>query len=113
MPKSISRGSPRLVDQDVPGLDVAVDNSPPMSEGRRAGHLGHQRRGLAWRKQLFCGVLLEVAAADVLHHQVGPITEKVEVVNPDQVRMLQLGHDLPLLHDLATGRRARLTAWRA
>ena len=46
------------------------------------------------------GELLEVAAADKLHHQVGAITEKVKIVNADKMRMLELGHDLALLDDL-------------
>ena len=90
-----------LVDQDVLRLDIAVKDSAPMSKIRRAGHLGHKCRRRAGTDLILGGELLEVAAANVLHHQVGPITQEIEIVDPEQIRMLQFGQDLPLLDDPA------------
>ena len=112
MPKSISRGSPASSTRMFFGLMSrwmipAGAQTPP----RRPLWPAAPRPG--GLEPTLRGELIEVPAADVFHHQVGPIIVKVEVVDPDQVGMLQLGQDLPLLDDLATGRRARPAAWRA
>ena len=52
------------------------------------------------------GELLEVAAADVFHYQVGPITKKVEIEDANEMRMLEFGHDLALLDDLGPAARS-------
>ena len=100
MPKSISLGSPLLVHQDVLGLDVTVEDPSPVCEVSRCRDLRQQSRSLAGLQLPLRGDLLEGAAADVFHHQVGPVVMEIEVKDADQIGMLQLGQDPPLLDDL-------------
>ena len=91
----------QLVDQDVPGLDVAVDDSLAMCMVGRPGDLGQEGRGRARLQASLGGDLIEGPAADVFHHQVRPIVVEILVVNADEVRLIQARQDLPLLDDLA------------
>ena len=50
-PKSVTRGLPLLVEEDVGRLEVAVDHAALVGVLDRLGHLHHQLGGLAGRQR--------------------------------------------------------------
>jgi len=61
-----------LVDHDVRGLDVAVDDAAPMAEAERLAHVGHDfDRALGFERPVDAKDVSQAETVDVLHHDVG------------------------------------------
>ena len=89
-------GQPRvavLVDEHVLRLDVAMQDARAVDVAQGGEQLAGEALGLGHVTALQAGG--EVAALDVLHHEIRPIAG-AEVVHRDQVRVLEGGRDLRL-----------------
>ena len=91
----------RLVDQDVIGLDVAMDDPLPVRVVGCCCNLRQQGSGLARLEPAPSGDLLKGLPAHIFHHDVRPVVMEVAVIHPDQVGMVELCEDLAFLDDLA------------
>ncbi len=89
-------GLAQLVDQDVLGLDVLVNNATAVQIRRRFRQLGHQCRGPPSCGPALRGVLCQVEAGDVFHHQVRSTLINVEIDDLHQPRMIELGQQSSL-----------------
>ena len=80
-----------LVDQDVRGLDVAVDDGPGVRRLQGPSHLGHEPERTLQR-QLGCpDEAVERGTVDVFHHEVVERPLAADVVDLEDVRVRQLG----------------------
>ncbi len=99
-----------LRQQDVPRLDVAVDDAVVVRVLERADALEDDLDHLADRQQAGdARVRLEGHAGNVFHHQVAALGLDHRVVDVDDVRMVELagerglGHERLVLHPLGLG----------
>ena len=89
-------GVPLDVEEDVGRLDVAVDVAPAVDEVERLGDGlepgGDRRGGLRVRPAAGASgaAIVEVAAAEVLHHREGEVLVDADVGDPHGVRVHQL-----------------------
>ena len=79
-----------LVEQDVAGLDVAVDDPGRVHVRERAEQLAGQPLGVGQRAAV-AEAVAQAAAGDVRHHQVGPVLLDAEVEDLDDVRVRERG----------------------
>ena len=96
-PKSRISQDPVRIDQQVRRLDVAVYEAGGMGMGQSFGRLADEiGRLAAVQRTLLLDHPSQVRAFDVLHHQVVNLFSiahvLVEVVGPDDVRMIQRRH---------------------
>jgi hypothetical protein len=78
-------------DQDVGGLDVAVDDAVALCEGERQAAFEHDLDHLAHRQQVGdVAVVLQRLPVHVLHHDVGQVLIADRVVDREDVRVEQL-----------------------
>ena len=85
-------GLPWSVDQDVRGLDVAVDQAPGVGVVQRLGDGRHQLGRLAERRPALPQPLGQVAPLDVLRDDVAePVVGPAHVVDRDDVRVVEPG----------------------
>ena len=93
----VDQSGPALgIDQDVPGLDVLVDDPPGVEVGDGPRQLGHEPGGLARAGAILVDEPLQSQAGHVLHDDERPAFVDVEVDDPDQVGMIALGQGPPL-----------------
>ena len=96
-------------DQDVGGLDIAVDHPFLVSVLDRLANRDHQGHPLAWAQPRAFGVLGDRQATDQLHHEIGPARGGASrVEDPGDVGMvhhrqgltfvLEPGDDLARIH---------------
>ena len=85
------------VQQDIVGLDVAVNDPARMRERQRIGHL-EQPAAYVIDRQWTALLQLrgEIVAVDARHHEEHEIPDFVDRINRDDVRMTQLGGRLRL-----------------
>ncbi len=94
---AIFERSPRRVGQeDVAGLDIAVDDPRLVSrmDGPRQG--ADERRRRAGTLGRSAESLRQIAALGVLHHEIGPGRPAADLVDLDDVRVLEAGDRLGL-----------------
>jgi hypothetical protein len=72
------------VEQDVAGLDVAVDHPPAVHVGEGVGERGAERDHVAQRQRTAADALREGVALDELHDEVGAPVVVTDVVHGDQ-----------------------------
>ena len=95
-PKSAINGWPELVDQDVRGLEVAVDHPLAMGVVDRPGDRRHQPgRGLVV-VAIASQVLRQVAAGNQLHAEEGMPLMPADLEDRHDVGMVQVGRRLGL-----------------
>ena len=97
-------------EQDIVGLDVAVDNAVPVGEGEGVHHLAQDLGGLRHRQLAFAGEFgPEGLAADERHDIVEQVARGGGAQERDDVRVLKSGGELDLaLEALDVYGRARL-----
>ena len=83
-----------VVDDDVRGLDVAVQHTLTMRVIERVANRRHQAQNLLDGQRRGVEFSLERASFDVLHDQIRSPIEFVNVEDRDNVRMLQTRDDL-------------------
>lgn len=89
------RHPPRL-HQDVPGLQIAMDDASMVGEVDRLAQGHHQTRRLTVRETPFRGQLLQVRAIHVFQGQIWLTLVFADFVDLDDVGMLQGGNGLGL-----------------
>ncbi len=95
MPKSVTIGSPAVgVDQDVVGLDVAMDDAALMGVSERIRDVAHDSSRLVDRERaVLVQQLRDIVARDVRHHEENDAALLVDRVDVDDVRVVELrGH---------------------
>ena len=86
-----------VLDEDVPGLDVAVEDAVHVRDGEALAHLAHHVEARLERERLGAlQVVVERVALEQLHHHVEPPLVLSHVVHGDEVAVLQLPGDLGL-----------------
>ena len=104
-------GLVRGVDQDIGGLDVAVDQAPRMSVVQRLGDDRRQLGRLAERRPALPQPLGQVAALDELRdHVAEAVVGPAHVVDRHDVRVVELGQGAGLGQVEPRRRRARRPA---
>jgi hypothetical protein len=89
---------PIAPDQDIAGLDVAVDDAPGVTRGERAADAGRDAGRLGRRQGAVPAQdRRQVLAVHVLHHDERPRRVLAVVVHGDDVRVAQRGGVLRLL----------------
>ena len=90
-----------LIEQDIGGLEIAVEDAAGMRVGHRLGRLGHQAGGGA-------GILLvplhqghEAAAGDELHAEVMLAVVAADLVDRDNAGVVEQRHGLGLIAEAA------------
>ena len=107
-PKSRTLGWPRLVDQDVAGLEVAVDDAPVVGVLHRVAHPRQQLQAAARVEAVPAGVLVQGHAADELHGEVGlAVLAHAGLVDLGDAGVVQPAQDLGLVGEALAGARAR------
>ena len=86
-------------DQDVVGLDVAVDHPRRMGVGERRAEVGPQLGDLAVGELPARGEASHVRALDQLGHQVRAAALATELVEGDDARVVEPGRGVGLAHD--------------
>ena len=96
-PKSVTWGLPLLVQQDVRGLQIAVQDAPRMGVMHGVGHLGHQGRG--GPRVVLVGVqpVGQAAAGNQLHAEVSLALVLANLIHRNDSGMVKLGHRLGLV----------------
>ena len=90
------------LEEDVPGLDVAVDDVVGMGVGKAVGHLSRDADGLVYAQGAFATqTITQRLALDERHHVV---EEAVPVITPSLSRVVQ-GEDVRMVEP---GRRGDL-----
>jgi len=84
-------GPSPIIDEDVSGLDVLMDNSPGMEVRDGPGQLGDEPNGLPWAWPMLGGELLQGQPWHVFHDYEQAPFVGIEVNDPDQVGMVALG----------------------
>ncbi len=77
------------VEQDVLGLDVAVENAFLVRELKRLANLRHDGQRLRGREPSGLHGLAQIHAIHVFHHQIVEAARLAEVEDADDVRMIQ------------------------
>ncbi len=86
-----------LLEQDVGGLQVAVDDAVGVAGGQRVGDLrGEQGCGDRGEGTVLAQVAVQVGAVDQVHDQGQQLTLDDQVTDPDDVRVGQAEQDGPL-----------------
>ena len=84
-------GPSPVIDQDVSGLDVLMDDSPGMEVRDGPREFGHEPNGLPRGRPMLGGELLESQSGHMFHdHEQTPFVV-IEINDPDQVGMIALG----------------------
>ena len=84
-------------EEDVLGLDVAMDHAGPVGDGERLGDLGEQPHRLGHRQLAGAGqAIAQGLALDVGHDVVEEAVGVAGVEDAEDVRMLEAGGDLDL-----------------
>jgi hypothetical protein len=91
-----------LVDQDIPRLDVLVDDSPRMKVRDSARQLRDDPRGLSRPRVSLFRVVIQAPAVDVLHDHEWAALVEIEIDDLDQVGMLEFGQNLALADQSVT-----------
>jgi hypothetical protein len=90
----------RTVQQDVVGLEVAVDDAQLVRLGQRGRHLGREPGRLArLDRVVFPQVLAQAAARHQVHDQAQRLADAEQVANPHHVAVPQHQQDRALLHE--------------
>ncbi len=102
-----------LHEQDVGGLQVAVDDAVGVARGQRVGDLrGHQRGGDRCEGAVLAQVAVQVGAVDEVHDQRQQVALDDQVADPDDVRVGQAEQDGALTqeahHDVRIARQLLL-----
>ena len=87
-------GPPVAVEQDVGGLQVAVDDAPPMGVVNRPGHLLDQPGSLARRQWAVLDLGREAVALDEAHREVVLPRVFAHFVDRHDAGMIELGRGL-------------------
>ena len=82
-------GAARPGDEDVGGLQIAVNNAAPVGEVQRLGDLDHEPKQFAQAKWPLAQSRRERLTFEVLHHQVRAAFLEARVVERADVRMVQ------------------------
>ena len=90
-----------LVEQDVPGLHVPVHDALTMRRRERGGHLVQDRRRSLAARAAPPEQVLDAAASEEPHDEIGGIRLSPVVVERNDVRVLELGDDLRLALEAA------------
>ena len=83
-------------DQDVIGLDIAVQNTGLMGGGQTIGDAGQQLGDILPIARLPLNPVLERAAVDEFGHQILPAVEFTYVIDGEDVRMIERRRHLRL-----------------
>ena len=98
-------------DEDVLGLQVAVDDAAAVRRGQAAGDLLRVRQGLAQRQRAAAERAAQRLAVEQLGDDVGPPVGGADVVDRDDVRVVERGggarFQLEAVEALRIGREAR------
>ena len=85
----------QLVDQDVLGLDVAVDHAALRRVLQSFCHLTADEKRLALLQPQHClDALVEVLAGDVLHRQIVQLVLLADFIRLDDIRVIERQHHL-------------------
>ena len=95
-PKSVTRGLPALVEEDVGRLEVAVDHAVPMGILDRLGDLHQQRGGLAWRQRSVGDLLRQALPLDEAHREIMLALVLADLEDRHDPRMIEVGRRLGL-----------------
>ena len=95
-PKSAISGWPELVDQDIRGLEVAVDHPLAMGVIDRPGDRGHQAGRCLVVVAIASQVMRQVAAANQLHAEEGMPLMPADLEDRHDVGMVQVSRRLGL-----------------
>ena len=100
-PKSTSRMRPRVINEDVFRLDVAVNDPRPVSMLKRFGDLWHvvERATFGDRSVPLLQKLPEARPLHVFHHQAIEIPRLLDVEHRHNERMTQLRQRTPLAEE--------------
>ena len=97
MPKSSSFTRPSGVDEDVAGLEVAVDDQTLMRVTHRAADVAKELQPLTHPVAALLAIAVERLAVDELHHEVRqPVVGRAAVDEPRDVGVLEAREDLAL-----------------
>ena len=89
-PKSRILAWPLLRDEDVGGLDVAMNDALGMARGQRVGHLDADVEDLFQIHRLAAHAVLQAHALQLLHHDEGMAVDVFDVVDGADAGMVQL-----------------------
>lgn len=93
------------VEQDVLGLDVAVDDAGVMGVLQRIAQLRYHRQGLARTQPAGAQHLAQRRAFDQLHHQIAPFAGPADIVDRHQIGMIEPGQGQGLAFEPSGERR--------
>ena len=97
IPKSVTFTVPSVARRMLPGFDVAMHQTGPMSGGERRGHLGADLGGPAGKQgALAAKDISQAAAIDQFHDDEIGVAGLAPVVDPDDVGVGQVGGGLGL-----------------
>ena len=102
MPKSATMAWP-FGEQDVLGLDVAMDDAAAVGVVQRLGDLAREQQRLGNRKRPSEQPLAERLALDEGHHRVEQARGLARVDQRKDVRVLELGGDADLAEETLAG----------
>ena len=89
-------------DQDVRGLDVAVDDGAAMRIGDGRAHLAKELQPFGDVECLLVAIVVDRQPLDVLHDEVRQaVLGRVAVEQARDVRVIEAGEDLPLVAEAA------------
>ena len=81
------------VDEAVGRFDVAMDQAHLVGVLQAVGHLGDVIGGrVVIERPVVPDDLMQVLAVDILHHDVMDVAFVIDVVGPDDVRVVELGN---------------------
>jgi hypothetical protein len=99
------------IDEDIAGLDVAVDDQALVGEGHRGADVAHQMQDGGGRQRMPRAVVVDRHTVDVVDHEVGlAARRRAAVEQARDVRMSQPGEYLPLTRQVGQRIAARHAA---
>ena len=91
--------TPGLVEKDVAGFDVAMNDVVFVCVLQRVGGLPDNFQRFTWRERTFGQPLSQRFAGNVIHREIVHAVLHAEIVDRDNVRMLNAGGGVGFLHE--------------